>query len=107
MFKKLFMIQIFLFFSCSAIADNLQFNSEQARSNVDIHRYDAQLYQLNKNIEKKMKIKNIEEKAETLAKDLQDVLAAKMLNTLYEGIQPNPVFGGGHGEKMYQSLLND
>lgn len=48
-----------------------------------------------------------EQRAEKLAKELQEVLAAKLLNTMYEGIKPDPIFGGGNSEKMFQSMLND
>ena len=48
-----------------------------------------------------------EQKLTKVAKELQDVLATKMLEQIFEGQKTNKLFGGGSAEKTYQSLLNE
>lgn len=48
-----------------------------------------------------------EKKITKVAKELQDVLATKLLEQMFVSQKPNKLFGGGSAEKTYQSLLNE
>jgi Rod binding domain-containing protein len=65
----------------------------------------ADIYPNNLNDKQKEQIQ--EQKITKVAKELQDVLATKMLEQMFEGQKPNKLFGGGSAETTYQSLLNE
>lgn len=44
--------------------------------------------------------------AKTAAKNFEAFFVTSMLESMYAGIKPDPMFGGGPGEEMYRSLLN-
>lgn len=44
-------------------------------------------------------------KAEAAAKDFEAVFMSQMLTPMFEGLKPDPMFGGGHAEEIYQSLI--
>ena len=39
------------------------------------------------------------------AKDFEAMFIAQMMKPMFEGIKPDPVFGGGKGEEVFQELL--
>jgi Rod binding domain-containing protein len=41
------------------------------------------------------------------ASDFESVFASEMLSHMFSGIGTNGMFGGGHGEEMFRSLLVD
>lgn len=62
---------------------------------------------ISQNIPSKIYDQQSEKKITKVAKELQDFLATKMLDQMFEGQKPNKLFGGGSAEKTYQSLLNE
>lgn len=42
---------------------------------------------------------------EKAAKDFEGMFLAEMLSHMFSGLEVDPQFGGGHGEKMFRSLL--
>ncbi len=44
--------------------------------------------------------------AKTAAKNFEAFFVTSMLESMYAGIKPDSMFGGGPGEEMYRSLLN-
>lgn len=52
-------------------------------------------------------IKNIKNKREieTAAKEFEAMFMAQMLQPMWEGIEVNELFGGGHGEEMMRVFL--
>jgi Rod binding domain-containing protein len=41
------------------------------------------------------------------ARDFESVFATEMLTPMYEGLEVDPTFGGGHGEEMFRTMLLD
>ena len=41
------------------------------------------------------------------ATDFEAVFASEMLSHMFQGIGTDPMFGGGHGEDMFRSMLID
>jgi len=39
------------------------------------------------------------------AQDFEAMFVSQMMNTMFEGIDVDPLFGGGHGEEMFRSML--
>jgi Rod binding domain-containing protein len=39
------------------------------------------------------------------AKDFEGMFASQMLQPMFEGIETDPMFGGGHGEEIMRSFL--
>jgi Rod binding domain-containing protein len=60
-------------------------------------------YKINKKTANKPK----NQKVHKLAKELQDVLASKLLDSMYDGLDNNSVIGVSNAEKMFRSMLND
>ena len=46
-------------------------------------------------------------KAEEAAQDFEAFFLSRMMETMFEGISTDGMFGGGHAEKIYRSLLLD
>lgn len=44
--------------------------------------------------------------ARTAAKNFEAFFVTSMLESMYAGMKPDATFGGGNGEQMYRSLLN-
>jgi peptidoglycan hydrolase FlgJ len=44
--------------------------------------------------------------AKTAAKNFEAFFATSMLESMYAGVKPDAMFGGGPGEEMYRSMLN-
>lgn len=44
-------------------------------------------------------------KLDKSAKDFEAMFFSQMFSTMFEGMDVDPVFGGGQGEKMFRSLL--
>jgi len=44
--------------------------------------------------------------ARTAAKNFEAFFVTSMLESMYAGMKPDATFGGGSGEEMYRSLLN-
>lgn len=51
--------------------------------------------------------KNLKTKDEvkSAAEDFEAFFLSKMMETMFEGISPNSMFGGGHAEEIYRSML--
>ena len=41
------------------------------------------------------------------ARDFESVFATQMLTPMYEGMDVDPMFGGGHGEEMFRTMMLD
>lgn len=41
------------------------------------------------------------------SKELEAQFTTQMFNCMYEGVETDPEFGGGHGEEMFRSFLMD
>jgi len=39
------------------------------------------------------------------AKEFEAMFMSQMISHMFEGMDTDPMFGGGHGEKMFRSLL--
>lgn len=49
--------------------------------------------------------RNADLKTQQSAKDFEALFLSQMVSHMFEGIGTDPVFGGGHGEKMFRTLL--
>jgi Rod binding domain-containing protein len=55
-----------------------------------------------------MKAKGINiEKIDAAARDFEAVFLSSMMKPMFEGIEPDPLFGGGNGEEIFQDLMLD
>lgn len=45
------------------------------------------------------------EQAQAAAQDFEAFFMARMMESMFEGISTDGMFGGGHAEKVYRSLL--
>jgi Rod binding domain-containing protein len=41
------------------------------------------------------------------AQDFEAVFATEMLNPMFEGVEVDQTFGGGHGEEMFRTLVTE
>ncbi|MBQ9235350.1 MAG: rod-binding protein [Alphaproteobacteria bacterium] len=46
-------------------------------------------------------------KAESAAEDFEAFFLTRMLESMFDGVSTDGLFGGGHAEKVYRSLLLD
>lgn len=46
-------------------------------------------------------------KAEKSAEDFEAFFLTKMMETMFDGVSTEGMFGGGHAEKIYRSMLLD
>jgi Rod binding domain-containing protein len=46
------------------------------------------------------------ERATKAAQNFESFFVSSMLESMYAGMKPDKLFGGGSGESMYRSLLN-
>lgn len=44
-------------------------------------------------------------KMQKSAKEFEAMFMSQMISHMFEGMDVDPMFGGGHGEKMFRSLL--
>ncbi len=44
-------------------------------------------------------------KLEKSAKEFEAMFMSQMASLMFEGVKTDPMFGGGHGEEMFKSLL--
>ena len=49
----------------------------------------------------------VEAKAREVAEEFEGFFISMMLETMSSGLEIDPIFGGGHGEAVYRSMLND
>ena len=49
----------------------------------------------------------IDIKARKTAEDFESFFISTLLETMSSGIEVDPAFGGGHGEQVFRSMLND
>ena len=61
-------------------------------------------FQSNSALDAAAKLKNRAE-AQAAAEDFEAFFLSKMTETMFEGISTDGMFGGGHAEKVYRSLL--
>jgi Rod binding domain-containing protein len=45
------------------------------------------------------------EKFDAAAKDFEAMFVAEMMKPMFEGIEPDPRFGGGKGEEIFQGMM--
>ena len=45
------------------------------------------------------------DKVKKSAEDFEAVFLSEMMGHMFEGLEPNKMFGGGQGEKMFQSMM--
>ena len=62
-------------------------NAEAAQSNVGKNAFDPKA-------------------AEKTAQDFESFFVGQMLEYMWEGVEVDPMFGGGHAEEMWRSMLN-
>lgn len=55
-------------------------------------------------LEKAAKDKNME-KVEHAAQDFEALFIAEMMKPMFENIKPDPMFGGGKGEEIFQGMM--
>ena len=48
-----------------------------------------------------------DENAKAVAQDFEAVFLSQMLTSMFEGIETDELFGGGHGEDTFKTLLFD
>lgn len=48
-----------------------------------------------------------EKKITKVTKEFASVFLSKMLHSMYEGVKPDPIFGGGSAEKIFRSMQID
>jgi len=48
-----------------------------------------------------------DEKARKAAQEFEAVFLTQILETMYSGLEPNPMFGGGNAEKLFRSMINE
>ena len=60
----------------------------------------------NINATPQMNAKNLA-KAEKSAEDFEAFFLTKMMETMFDGVSTDGMFGGGHAEKIYRSMLLD
>ena len=60
----------------------------------------------NINATPQMNAKNLA-KAEKSAEDFEAFFLTKMMETMFDGVSTDGMFGGGHVEKIYRSMLLD
>ena len=48
-----------------------------------------------------------DEKAREAAQEFEAVFITQMLESMYSGLEPDPVFGGGNAEKIFRSMINE
>jgi len=53
------------------------------------------------------KVNNNLEKAEKSAEDFEAFFLTKMMESMFDGVSTNGMFGGGNAEKIYRSMLLD
>lgn len=46
-----------------------------------------------------------EQEIEKVAQDFEAVFLTEMIKPMFEGLETNGIFGGGHAEKVYRSLM--
>ncbi len=46
-----------------------------------------------------------EKKIDQAARDFEAVFVGEMLKPMFEGLDPDPLFGGGKGEEIFQGLM--
>ncbi len=76
----------------------------------DITRLDTTLFHLQqtpKTSQSRMKTDIDLAKAEETAENFEAFFISKMMESMFEGISTDGMFGGGHAEKIYRSLLLD
>ena len=56
------------------------------------------------NVNSAQKLKD-REQAQEAAQDFEAFFMARMMESMFEGISTDGMFGGGHAEKVYRSLL--
>lgn len=49
----------------------------------------------------------LDPKAREVAEEFEAFFIATLLETMSSGVEVDPAFGGGHGEKVFRSMLND
>ncbi len=47
------------------------------------------------------------DEARTVAEEFEAVLLSSMVESMFAGLSTDGPFGGGHGERVYRSILND
>ena len=45
------------------------------------------------------------ESTKRAAKDFEGMFISEMLSHMFEGLETDPMFGGGHGEDMFRSMM--
>lgn len=46
-----------------------------------------------------------EKRLDEAAKEFEAVFVSEMLKPMFEGLKPDPMFGGGKGEEVFQGIL--
>ncbi len=65
----------------------------------------ASVYKLNKTVTpQSLKEKNLTQAKET-AEDFEAFFMTKMMESMFEGVSTDGMFGGGNAEKIYRSML--
>lgn len=77
---------------------------------MNVNTFDPSLYGLkpapSANMDKLLKEKN-DAKAEESAENFEAFFISKMMESMFEGVKIDGMFGGGNAEKIYRSMLLD
>ncbi len=77
---------------------------------MNIGNFDTSLYELNKSSgvdTKSLLSEKDREKVEKVAEDFEAFFITKMMETMFDGVSTDGMFGGGNAEKIYRSMLLD
>jgi flagellar protein FlgJ len=47
------------------------------------------------------------EQIDAAARDFEAVFVTQMMKPMFEGLEPDPMFGGGKGEEIFQGMMLD
>lgn len=77
---------------------------------MNIGKFDTSLFELNKSSgvdAKSLLSEKDREKVEKAAEDFEAFFITKMMETMFDGVSTDGMFGGGNAEKIYRSMLLD
>lgn len=76
-------------------------------SNSIIQTATFQLQQSNLASQSNVPTGRTEGEIDAIAQDFEAVFLSQVINTLFEGVETNELFGGGHGEETFKQFLFD
>ncbi len=71
----------------------------------NINAFDTSAPALSRRLDNASSAKMNREEAQKAAQDFEAFFISKMMESMFEGVSTDGMFGGGHAEKIYRSLL--